>query len=116
MAGMPAALVTGASTGLGREFARICAREGYDVFLVARSRPQLETLGEEIEASFKRRAVVIPQDLAAPNAGRIVFDTIQNSGLAVEILINNAGFGLTGRFWELDTDKQIDMLRLNVLA
>jgi short-subunit dehydrogenase len=113
---MPAALVTGASTGLGREFARICAREGYDVILVARSRPQLEALSAEIEATFKRRAVVFPQDLATPDAGRIVFDAVQQSGMPLEILINNAGFGLVGRFWELDGNKQIEMLQVNVLA
>jgi len=116
MAGMPAALVTGASTGLGREFARICAREGYDVILVARSQSQLEALGGEIEANFKRRTVVIAQDLAVPNAGRALFNAVQRSGFPLEILINNAGFGLTGRFWELDTDKQIEMVQVNVAA
>ena len=113
---MPAALVTGASTGLGREFARICARDGYDLFLVARSRPRLEALSAEIEATFKRRTVVIAQDLATPDAGQIVFDTVQNSGMPLEILINNAGFGLVGRCWELDANKQIEMLHVNVLA
>ncbi len=116
MTNMPAALVTGASTGLGREFALICARDGYDVVLVARSESQLQALGAEIEANLRCKVLVIAQDLTAQDAGRTVFETVARSGFSVEVLINNAGFGLVGRFWELDAARQMQMVQLNIAA
>ena len=113
---MPIALITGASTGLGREFARLCARDGYDVVLIARSLPQLEELAAEIQRNTNRNARVIVKDLSIPDAAREVFDELTSAGLNVELLINNAGFGLVGRFWELDEEQQMQMVQLNVAA
>jgi short-subunit dehydrogenase len=113
---MPIALITGASTGLGREFARLCAREGYDVVLIARSLPQLEELAAEIQQNTNRAARVIEKDLSIPDAPREVFDELTSAGLDIELLINNAGFGLVGRFWELDEMQQMQMVQLNVGA
>jgi uncharacterized protein len=113
---MPTAVITGASTGLGREFARLCARDGYDVVLIARSRPQLEALAAEIQQDTSRTARVIEKDLSIPDAAREVFDELTSAGLNVELLINNAGFGLVGRFWELDEEQQMRMVQLNVGA
>jgi uncharacterized protein len=113
---MPIAVITGASTGLGREFARLCARDGYDVVLIARSRPQLEALAAEIQQDTSRTARVIEKDLSIPDAAREVFDELTSAGLNVELLINNAGFGLVGRFWELDEEQQMRMVQLNVGA
>lgn len=113
---MPAALITGASTGLGREFALLCAREGYDVILVARSVPQLETLAIEIRRETNRHAIVLGCDLSEPGAARAVFADASRAGLIVDVLINNAGFGLLGKFWELDSDQQSRMIHLNVTA
>src|SRR5438067_8183199 len=113
---MPIALITGASTGLGREFARLCARDGYDVVLIARSLPQLEELAAEIQRNTNRAARVIEKDLAIPDAAREVFDELTSARLNVELLINNAGFGLVGRFWELDEIQQMQMVQLNVGA
>jgi uncharacterized protein len=113
---MPIAVITGASTGLGREFARLCARDGYDIVLIARSRPQLEALAAEIQQDTSRTARVIEKDLSIPDAAREVFDELTSAGLNVELLINNAGFGLVGRFWELDEEQQMRMVQLNVGA
>lgn len=113
---MPAVLITGASTGIGREFAHICARDGYDVALVARSRTALETLASEIQQRTGRFAHVIVRDLSLPDAPRELFDELTRSGIDVDVLINNAGFGLVGRFWELDEAEQMEMLRLNIGA
>src|SRR5690242_15684686 len=113
---MPAAVITGASTGIGRDFAHLCARDGLDVALIARSASQLDELATEIRKRTGRSAVVIAKDLTAPQACPEVFEAVLQSGLSVDVLINNAGFGLLCRFWELDTQQEIDMLQLNVLA
>ena len=111
---MPAALITGASTGLGREFALLCARDGYDVILAARSLPQLEALAAEIHEQTGRIAVAIGVDLSEPGAARSLHRDVVRSGMTVEVLINNAGFGLLGKFWELDAEQQSRMVHLNV--
>jgi short-subunit dehydrogenase len=113
---MPIALITGASTGLGREFARLCARDGYDVVLVARSLPQLEELAADIQRNTNRAARVIEKDLSIPDAAREILDELTSAGLNIELLINNAGFGLVGRFWELDEIQQMQMVQLNIGA
>jgi hypothetical protein len=111
-----AALITGASTGIGREFAFTCARDGYDVVLVARSQPKLESLAAEIRQQSGRSARILPKDLSDPAAPRELFDELTRSGIDVEVVVNNAGFGLVGRFWELDEAEQMEMIRLNTAA
>jgi uncharacterized protein len=113
---MPLAVITGASTGIGRELALICARDGYDLVLIARSQSVLEQLASDIYASTGRTARVIAKDLSHPSASTEVFYQLNNSDPHVDALINNAGFGLVGRFWELDTNEQVEMINLNILA
>lgn len=113
---MPAAVITGASTGIGREFAYLCARDGYDVVLVARSQPKLEALASEITQSTGRAVQVLPRDLSLASAPREIFEELTRAHVPVEILINNAGFGLVGLFWELDEKQQMEMVQLNVGA
>ena len=113
---MPAALITGASTGIGREFASICARDGYDVVLVARSAEKLELLATQIREQTSKSAHVLLKDLSKPDAARELFEEVSRLGIDVEILINNAGFGLLGLFWELDESEQMEMIRLNIAA
>lgn len=113
---MPAAIITGASTGIGRELAIACARDGYDVVLVARSRPQLGTLAGEIRQSTGRTAWVIAKDLSLEAAPREIFQEITDRGIVIDALINNAGFGLLGRFWEVDEREQIQMIQVNITA
>lgn len=113
---MPAALITGASTGLGREFAFLCARDGYDVVLVARSQPQLETLMIQITQQTGRKAIPLAADLSEPGAAGRVFAELARLEIEVDVLVNNAGFGLLGKFWELDEQRQSQMIHLNVTA
>lgn len=108
----PATLVTGASSGLGAEFARQCARRGDELVLVARRRHRLEALAEEIGG----RAHMLALDLAERGGPDAVMAAVEERGLVVDTLINNAGFGLSGRFADLSVDRQADMLRLNVEA
>ena len=107
----PVTLITGASAGLGVEFARQCAARGDELILVARRRDRLEALAAEIG-----RAHVISRDLAQPGAASALADEVERGGFAVSTLINNAGFGLTGRFAALPAARQREMIDLNVAA
>ncbi len=113
---MPAILITGASSGIGREFAHVCARDGRDVVLVSRSPAPLENLASEIRQQTGRVAQFIAKDLSNAAAPQQLFDQLIRLGIEIEVLINNAGFGLVGRFWELGEAEQMEMLRLNIGA
>ncbi len=105
----PVTLITGASAGLGAEFARQCAARGEALLLVARRQDRLEALAAEVGG-----AEVIALDLAAPGAAAALLAEAQSRGLEIDTLINNAGFGLAGRFDRLDADRQVEMIDLNV--
>jgi short-subunit dehydrogenase len=111
----PLALVTGASAGIGAVYARRLAREGYDLVLVARRRERLEELAAELQSSFGVRAEVLPADLARDAELKAVEDRIA-SAENLEFLLNNAGFGAGGCFWEMPVETQDSMHRLHVLA
>jgi short-subunit dehydrogenase len=113
---MPAAVITGASVGIGRAFAHIFAREKYDLFLVARSQVQLDSLAAELRQSSGRTVLTISQDLSEPGASEKIFNEVSRSGLEADVLINNAGFGALGRFWEVDRQQQLWMIQLNIEA
>ena len=113
---MTTALVTGASTGIGRELAFIASADGYDVILVARTAEPLETVAAEIKRKTSRKAVIFPIDLSEPNAAHALMKSVSEAGLTVDVLINNAGFGLIGKFWELPEDQQVQMIELNIGA
>src|SRR5260370_7037973 len=101
------ALITGASRGMGRDFRRLLGGEGYELFLVARSEAKLGEL-----ASERGNAKVIVADLVSPDAPQRIFDA---SG-GVDVLINNAGFGLSGPFFESDLRKDLEMIQVNIAA
>ena len=105
----PATLITGASAGLGVEFARQCVKRGEEVILVARRRDRLNKLATELG-----KAHVIAADLSKPKAAEKLFAEVASRGLWVRTLINNAGFGLRGRFDALALDRQLEMIDLNI--
>ena len=108
----PATLVTGASSGLGAEFALQCARRGDEVVLVARRQDRLERLARAIGG----KTHVIASDLSEPGASERLIGNVEALGLTVSTLINNAGFGLAGKFADLPRDRQREMLDLNIAA
>jgi short-subunit dehydrogenase len=111
---MPTALITGASTGIGRDLAFECARAGYDLAVVARNRNQLESLAAEVGSETGRHVLIIAEDLTRPEAPAGIREALRDC--AVDVLINNAGVALRGMFHELPVEKQMAMLQLNVNA
>lgn len=111
----PLALVTGASSGIGSELARVAARDGYDLLLVARRRDRLEALADELSRDHGVDARVTTADLATPNGVEEVERALD--GAPVEVLVNNAGFGGRGRFAvERPLADDLAMVQLNVTS
>ncbi|MFJ7073660.1 SDR family NAD(P)-dependent oxidoreductase [Streptomyces sp. NPDC098781] len=110
------ALVTGASSGLGTEFASQLAARGHDLVLVARSGDRLQELAAELSSAHGVKTHVVVQDLAQPDAGRKVARELADRSLQIDLLVNNAGFGTAGRFEEIEPERDHDMLMVNVVA
>ena len=109
-------LITGASSGIGRELALIHAERGGDLVIIARDREKLEELKKEIENKYSVNVVVIIKDLSLPGAGMEVYSQVKEAGIKIDYLINNAGFGGIGKFYERDWNKDLAMINLNIVA
>lgn len=107
-------LITGASGGIGRDFAELFARNGYDLIIVARSADRLQALANDLGDRYATAVVVIAQDLATPTAAHALFDAVTAQGLQVDELVNNAGFADYGEFVKSDLAKQEAMMQLNM--
>jgi len=110
------ALITGASSGIGKEFAKIHAEKGGDLIVVARSENRLNELKKELEGTYKINVFVIQKDLTKQNAAKEIYEQTQTAGLKVDYLINNAGFGGLGKFNERELEQELAMINLNVSA
>lgn len=110
------ALVTGASSGIGMEFARLLAARGYAVALSARRADRLESLAAELEREYRVRTFVFASDLAEPGAALRLCQAIAAEGIEIDVLVNNAGFGLLGNFVETPWERERAMIDLNVRA
>jgi hypothetical protein len=110
------ALVTGASSGIGLDLAKRFATEGYDVALVARSKGKLEEVAAAIEAEHKVRAHVVTADLAQPKAAEALVAQLDERGIEVDVLVNNAGYALYGAFAETDLGDELNMIQVNIVA
>ena len=109
-------LITGASSGIGMELAKIHASKGRDLILVARRVDELMKLKTELESSFKIKVEVIPMDLMKENAADSLFQLVQEKNIQVDYLFNNAGLGGYGKFHERDLKKEREMIQLNIIA
>lgn len=110
------ALITGASSGIGREFAVLCAEKRYNLVLVARNEGRLYAIKNELESQYGVTVHVRAADLSKADAALDVFDYTLERGLTIDILINSAGFGDTGSFAECDWQKQYEMIQVNITA
>ncbi|ERJ12222.1 SDR family NAD(P)-dependent oxidoreductase [Haloplasma contractile] len=106
-------LITGASSGFGYEFVKLFARDGFNLILIARSLARLEAIKKEFP---EVNITVIKKDLIKPDAVKNLFDEINEKELTVDVLVNNAGFGLHGKFDQLDVEQQLGMIDLNIRA
>jgi short-subunit dehydrogenase len=110
------ALVTGASSGIGLELARLFAADGSALVLVARSGDKLEALAQELRERHAVAVRVIAKDLADPAASDEIAAELARNGIDIDVLVNNAGFGLGGQFVQLSLDRQMEMIQVNVAA
>ena len=110
------ALVTGASGGIGLELARVLAANRFNLVLLARSRDRLEDLARELEAQYGTKITIVPADLSEPGAAQAVFDSLSDAGVQIELLVNNAGLLLEGRFDAIGLDEQLRLLQVNIVA
>src|SRR5271163_3897825 len=108
------ALITGASFGIGLELARIFAREGYNLVLVARTADKLRQLASELEKAHGTRSLILAVDLSEPGAAAYVLDQTTRAGIDVDVLVNNAGFGQYGPFAENDLEECLRQIQLNI--
>lgn len=110
------ALITGASSGIGADFAKHFAALGCHLVLVARREDRLTALAADLRAAHGVSVEVIALDLGQPDAAQTLFDRLKAANLQVDILVNNAGFGVYGRFDEQDWARNAEMIALNITA
>ncbi|GAA3514210.1 SDR family oxidoreductase [Aquimarina addita] len=110
------ALITGASSGIGKEFAYIHAEKGGNLIIVARSEDTLNELKQELEDKYKIQVFVISKDLTVSAAPQEIYEEVKMAGLTVDYLINNAGFGSLGLFHKQQLAQHIGMIHLNIAA
>ena len=110
------ALITGASSGLGVDFAHELAAQGYHLVLIARRAERMAALAREISTSHPVRCNVMARDLSQPGMAASIKQELGNEGIAIDVLINNAGFGIYGEFVEESFQKMSEMLQLNITA
>lgn len=110
------ALITGASSGIGKELATIHAEKKGDLILVARRQDKLNELKAKLEKKYGIQVNTIVKDLSVVGSAQELFKEIESKNIQVDYLMNNAGFGLVGKFHELSWDRQIQMINLNIIA
>jgi short-subunit dehydrogenase len=113
---METVLVTGASSGIGRELARCFAADGAHLILVARKRNALDSLAEELRQAYKTHSEILTADLAQPGTPARIFAHLDTHGTRLDVLVNNAGFGARGAFAQLPAERQLEMLQVNITA
>ncbi|HEY1171324.1 MAG TPA: SDR family oxidoreductase [Verrucomicrobiae bacterium] len=109
-------LITGASSGIGLSLAREFAKHGHPLVLVAPDFGELQSVANELHDTYGVDVYSIGKNLERPNSPDEIFDELYRAGIQVEILVNNAGMGQRGRFWEIPLEKDISMIHLNVEA
>ena len=109
-----AVLITGASGGIGLEFAKLYAKDGQTLVLVARNEGKLYSIKNELEAQYDIQVYVCAKDLSKDDSALDIFDFVLENDIFIDVLINNAGFGDYGKFVNSDLNKQTDMVHVNV--
>lgn len=114
MAERQTALVTGASSGIGYELTKLFAKDGYDVVLVSRRREKLAAVAEELSDDYGVDSHVFPADLSKPASPKELYEAVTDAGHEVDVLVNNAGYGSWGPFFEDDLETDRELIELHV--
>lgn len=109
-------LVTGATSGIGLELSKIFAEERYNLFLLSRSNTDLEKLSDDLHRQYGISVYHLAIDLSLQTSPEKVYNYTNDNNLEVEVLVNNAGFGVFGRFDQIELDKEISLLNLNIIT
>lgn len=109
-------LITGAASGIGRAFADIFASDGYDMVIVGRNLEKMNAMKAEYERRYHNTVTTVQKDLSKDNAAQEVYDEVKSKGIAIDVLINNAGVGDYGRFVDIPWQKERDLAGLNMIA
>lgn len=112
----PTALITGASGGIGRALATCFAEQGYQLVLVARNVKALNQVAGQLTQQYRIPVKVLPQNLAQLGAANLIVQELQAAQITVDVLVNNAGFGDFGYFWQRETARSLAMIQVNVMA
>lgn len=110
------ALITGASSGIGLELARVFAAQAVHLVLIARSEDKLKSLADELSRQYKIEVTMLGQDLSNPLSAQSVYDFCKSQNIQIDYLVNNAGFGDFGMFASSDWNKQLQMMNLNMVT
>ncbi len=109
-------LITGASSGIGLEFAKLFAKDGYDLVLVARREDRLERFANEVSKKNNIAITTIAKDLSSPSSPQEIFDELKSKSIHVDILVNNAGIQVYGKFQSSDFEKQLQLIQTNLTS
>ena len=109
-------LITGGTSGIGYELARLLAKDGYNLLIVARSQEELDRVAHELSSAYAIKVVTFAKDLFKKNAPFEVYDFVKSEGLQIDILVNDAGQGQYGEFINTDIEREIDIIQLNITS
>jgi len=112
----PIALITGASSGIGLELAKLFARESHDLALVARSHDKLISIAEDLQQTYGVQVKCCTKDLSVSSTPEEIFEALQSEGGNIDVLVNNAGFGWRGEFAQMELTDALEMIQVNITA
>ena len=110
------ALITGATSGIGYELAKLFAKDGYNLVIVARNQQELDNKATEFSTEYSVGVITIAKDLSLENSPFEVYDEVRAKGIDIEVLVNNAAQGQYGKFVETDIQRELEMIRLNIVG
>lgn len=110
------ALITGGTSGIGKELAKLFAQDGYNLVIVARDEAELAATQQEISSRFGVQVNIISKDLMEPNAAEELYDELKQNGTIINVLVNDAGQGQHGKFTEYDIQRDVDIIQLNIIT
>lgn len=110
------ALITGATKGIGNELAKLFAKDGYNLVIVARTETDLEGVGSGLSSIYGINVTTITKDLSEPNGPFEVYDEVRAKGINIDVLVNNAAQGQYGLFVETDIERELEIVRLNIIG